>query len=110
MAAGVAVRSQYAASSGRERWGGGDRDWGGAGERGAVGLGRGLAGLAGPAAELTAGLVAEVADRLTAQLSGVRWKVEFVIDRLVEPPTDLTEVISAGQRSCWTAAGTWWCA
>jgi hypothetical protein len=52
----------------------------------------------GPAAELTAGLVAEVADRLAAQLPGARWKVEFVIDRLVEPPTDLAEVISAGRR------------
>ena len=58
----------------------------------------GLLASPGPAAELTAGLVAEVADRLAAQLPGVRWKVEFVIDRLVEPPTDLTEVISAGRR------------
>jgi hypothetical protein len=58
----------------------------------------GLLASPGPAAELTAGLVAEVADRLAVQLPGVRWKVEFVIDRLVEPPTDLTEVISAGRR------------
>ena len=58
----------------------------------------GLLASPGPAAELTAGLVAEVADRLAAQLPGARWKVEFVIDRLVEPPTDLAEVISAGRR------------
>src|SRR6202035_3156245 len=58
----------------------------------------GLLASPGPAAELTAGLVAEGADRLAVQLPGVRWKVEFVIDRLVEPPTDLTEVISAGRR------------
>jgi hypothetical protein len=58
----------------------------------------GLLASPGPAAELTAGLVAKVADRLAVQLPGVRWKVEFVIDRLVEPPTDLTEVISAGRR------------
>jgi hypothetical protein len=58
----------------------------------------GLLASPGPAAELTAPLVAEVADRLAAQLPGARWKVEFVIDRLVEPPTDLAEVISAGRR------------
>jgi hypothetical protein len=58
----------------------------------------GLLASPGPAAELTAGLAAEVADRLAAQLPGARWKVEFVIDRLVEPPTDLAEVISAGRR------------
>lgn len=58
----------------------------------------GLLASPGSAAELTAGLVAEVADRLAAQLPGARWKVEFVIDRLVEPPTDLAEVISAGRR------------
>ena len=58
----------------------------------------GLLASPGPAAELTAGLVAEVADRLAGQLPGARWKVEFVIDRLVEPPTDLAEVISAGRR------------
>jgi hypothetical protein len=58
----------------------------------------GLLASPGPAAELTAGLVAEVADRLAAHLPGARWKVEFVIDRLVEPPTDLAEVISAGRR------------
>jgi hypothetical protein len=58
----------------------------------------GLLASPGPAAELTAGLVAEVADRLAAHLPGAQWKVEFVIDRLVEPPTDLAEVISAGRR------------
>ena len=58
----------------------------------------GLLATPGPAAELVAGLVAEVADRLAVQLPGARWKVEFVIDRLVEPPTDLAEVISAGRR------------
>jgi hypothetical protein len=58
----------------------------------------GLLASPGPAAELTDGLVAEVADRLAAQLPGVRWKTDLVIDRLVEPPTDLTEVILAGRR------------
>ena len=43
----------------------------------------GLLASPGPAAELTAGLVAEVADRLAAHLPGAQWKVEFVIDRLV---------------------------
>ena len=58
----------------------------------------GLLASPGPAADLTADPVAEVADRLAAQLPGARWKVEFVVDRLVEPPTDLAEVISAGRR------------
>jgi hypothetical protein len=58
----------------------------------------GLLASPGPAAELTASLVADVADRLAAQLPGARWKVDFVIDRLVEPPADLAEVISAARR------------
>ena len=40
----------------------------------------------------------EIADRLSAELPGVRWKVEFVSDRLAEPPTDLSDLISAGRR------------
>ena len=40
----------------------------------------------------------EIADRLSAELPGVRWKVEFVTDRLAEPPTDLSDLISAGRR------------
>jgi hypothetical protein len=59
----------------------------------------GLVASPGRAAELTETLITEVADRLTEQLPGVRWKVEFVIDRLVDPPTDLSEVISAGRRT-----------
>src|SRR5256885_60884 len=52
----------------------------------------------GPASELTESLVGEVADRLAGQLPGVRWRVEFVSDRLVEPPTDLSTLIAAGRR------------
>src|SRR6202041_3212444 len=48
--------------------------------------------------ELTESLAGEIADRLAGQLPGVRWRVEFVSDRLVEPPTDLSELIAAGRR------------
>jgi hypothetical protein len=58
----------------------------------------GLPASPGPASELTESLAPEIADRLSAQLPGARWKVEFVSDRLVEPPTDLSELISAGRR------------
>ena len=58
----------------------------------------GLLAAPGPASELTESLVGEIADRLAGQLPGVRWRVEFVSDRLVEPPTDLSELIAAGRR------------
>ncbi|HEY4463072.1 MAG TPA: hypothetical protein VGN41_10460 [Streptosporangiaceae bacterium] len=58
----------------------------------------GLLASPGPASELTEGLVPEIEDRLPAQLPGVRWRVKFVSDRLVEPPTDLSQLISAGRR------------
>src|SRR6202046_3881808 len=52
----------------------------------------------GPASELTESLVPEIAGRLPERLPGVRWRLEFVSDRLVEPPTDLSAIISAGRR------------
>jgi hypothetical protein len=58
----------------------------------------GLLASPGPASELTQSLVPEIADRLSAQLPGALWKEEFVSDRLVEPPTSLSELISAGRR------------
>src|ERR1700745_3899828 len=58
----------------------------------------GLLASPGPASELTGSLAGEVIDRLAGQLPGVRWRVEFVSDRLVEPPTDLSELIAAGRR------------
>jgi len=58
----------------------------------------GLLAAPGPASELTESLVGEIADRLAGQLPGVRWRVEFVSDRLVQPPTDLGELIAAGRR------------
>jgi hypothetical protein len=58
----------------------------------------GLLASPGPASELTESLVGEIADRLAGQLPGVRWRVEFVSDRLVEPPTDLSALIEAGRR------------
>src|SRR5260370_7282153 len=58
----------------------------------------GLLAAPGPASELTESLVGEIADRLAGQLPGVRWRVEFVSDRLVQPPTDLSALIPAGRR------------
>jgi uncharacterized membrane protein len=58
----------------------------------------GLLASPGPAAELTESLLPEIAGRLPERLPGVRWRLEFVSDRLVEPPTDLSAIISAGRR------------
>jgi hypothetical protein len=58
----------------------------------------GLLASPGPASELTESLLPEIAGRLPEQLPGVRWRLEFVSDRLVEPPTDLSAIISAGRR------------
>jgi hypothetical protein len=58
----------------------------------------GLLASPGPAAELTESLLPEIAGRLPERLPGVRWRLEFVSDRLVEPPTDLSAMISAGRR------------
>src|SRR6202046_4294158 len=58
----------------------------------------GLLASPGPASELTESLVEEIAGRLAVRLPGVRWRVEFVSDRLVEPPTDLSALIAAGRR------------
>src|SRR5580692_6877353 len=58
----------------------------------------GLLASPGAASELTESLLPEIADRLPEQLPGVRWRIEFVSDRLVQPPTDLAELISAGRR------------
>jgi hypothetical protein len=58
----------------------------------------GLLASPGPASELTESLVGGIADRLAGHLPGVRWRVEFVSDRLVEPPTDLSTLIEAGRR------------
>src|ERR1700733_8126691 len=57
----------------------------------------GLLASPGPAAELTESLLAEIADRLPGRLPGVRWRLEFVSDRLGEPPTDPSAKISAGR-------------
>src|ERR1700757_5463977 len=57
----------------------------------------GLLASPGPAVELTESLLPEIADRLPERLPGVRWRLEFVSDRLGEPPTDLRAIISAGR-------------
>src|SRR6201996_1086764 len=58
----------------------------------------GLLASPGPASDLTASLTPEIAGRLPERLPGVRWRLELVPDRLVEPPTDLSAMISAGRR------------
>src|ERR1700728_2627844 len=58
----------------------------------------GLLASPGPASERTESLRREIADRLPERLPGVRWRLEFVSDRLVDPPTDLSAIISAGRR------------
>src|ERR1700726_3648635 len=57
----------------------------------------GLLAAPGPASELTESLVEEIAERLAVQLPGARWRIEFVSDRLVEPPADLSALIAAGR-------------
>src|ERR1700689_4480627 len=58
----------------------------------------GLLASPGPASELTESLLPEIAGRLPERLPGVRWRLEFVSDRLVEPPTDLSAIISSDLR------------
>src|ERR1700729_2094016 len=58
----------------------------------------GLLAAPGPASELTESLVEEITGRLAVQLPGAGWRIEFVSDRLVEPPTDLSALIAAGRR------------
>src|SRR5580704_13305291 len=58
----------------------------------------GLLAAPGPASELTESLTEEIAGRLAGQLPGVRWRVEFVSDRLVQPPTDVSELVAAERR------------
>jgi hypothetical protein len=58
----------------------------------------GLLASPGPASELMESLLPEIADRLPERLPGVRWRLEFVSDRLVEPPTNLSSIISAGRQ------------
>src|ERR1700722_10834967 len=59
----------------------------------------GLLASPGPASELTESLLPDIAGWLPERLPGVRWRLEFVSDRLVEPPTDLSAIISAGRRT-----------
>jgi hypothetical protein len=35
---------------------------------------------------------------IVAELPGVRWRVQFVFDRLAEPPTNLSALLDAGRR------------
>ena len=59
----------------------------------------GLLASPGPASELTESLMPVIADRLAEQLPGARWRLEFVSDRLAEPPTVLSELVSAARRA-----------
>jgi hypothetical protein len=52
----------------------------------------------GPSAELAESVLPDLAERLAARLPGVRWVVEFVVDRLVEAPADLSQLVAAARR------------
>jgi hypothetical protein len=52
----------------------------------------------GLARELTAKVAGELADDLRALDSGVEWKTELAVDRLVAPPAQTTEILEAARR------------
>jgi hypothetical protein len=52
----------------------------------------------GLALDVTAKVASELADDLRALDSGVEWKTELAVDRLVAPPADTTEILDAARR------------
>jgi hypothetical protein len=62
----------------------------------------GLVASPGPASELAERLLPDLADRLTEHMPEVRWRVKLISDRLVDPPTELADLISAGRRRLLT--------
>lgn len=52
----------------------------------------------GTSTELAERLRPDLTERIGARLPGVRWVVQFVSDRLVEGPADLSQLISAARR------------
>ncbi|MCU1427743.1 MAG: hypothetical protein JWL83_1743 [Actinomycetia bacterium] len=58
----------------------------------------GLVAAPGPATDLAVALAADLPEQLAARWPGVRWRVEVVSSRLVEPPAELSELIDAARR------------
>jgi hypothetical protein len=58
----------------------------------------GVVAAPGPAARLVRELAPRFDDLISSRLPGYRWQVQLVTDRLVSPPTDLTELIDATRR------------
>ncbi len=52
----------------------------------------------GLARDVTAKIAAELGDDLRALDTGVDWRTEFTVDRLVAPPVQTTEIIDAARR------------
>ena len=52
----------------------------------------------GLARDVTAKVAGELADDLCALDSGVEWKTELAVDRLVAPPAETTEILDAARR------------
>jgi hypothetical protein len=58
----------------------------------------GLIAAPGPCAELAEAMEPDLADRIAARIPGTRWEVRYLVDRLVEWPTDLSELRAAVHR------------
>jgi hypothetical protein len=58
----------------------------------------GLVAAPGPCAELAEALLPDLTERIAGRISGVRWEVRCVSDRLVEWPADLSRLVSAAHR------------
>ncbi len=52
----------------------------------------------GAAAELAAGLLPQLDDRIAACLPGVRWVFRLVTERLVQRPAELNDLVTAARR------------
>ena len=52
----------------------------------------------GPCTELAERLRPEITAEIAARLPSVRWVIQFVSDRLVDGPADLSQLISAARR------------
>jgi len=58
----------------------------------------GVAASPGTVSDFVGGMEAEFSDRMTARVPEVRWRFQVVSDRLTVPPTDVSEIISAGRQ------------
>jgi hypothetical protein len=58
----------------------------------------------GLARDVTAKIAAELGDDLRALDTGVDWRTEFTVDRLVAPPVQTTEIVDAARRKLLDAS------